>query len=152
MSTNIGLWLCKWTLRLCHAVGQYCSTNADIQSSKMFSGRSLIERQKERLGRLVAALAQEKARLASLNRETNILAAPPPPHHHAQRLRAYVTELRDQCDTLSKRLELSSGTFFNAYLFNVCVSVLKNIRQLINFSCFVIASRSGNVCKTKLTK
>lgn len=83
----------------------------------MISGRSLIERQKERLGRLAAALAQEKARLASLNRETKILAAPPPPHHHAQKLRAYVTGLRDECDTLSKRLELSNGmSYLDIYL------------------------------------
>lgn len=88
----------------------------------MFSGRSLIERQKERLGRLVAALAQEKARLASLNRETNILAAPPPSHHHAQRLRAYVTGLRDECDTLSKRLELSNGMFLN-----ICIYLIHSI-------------------------
>lgn len=68
--------------------------------------RSLIERQKERLGRLAMALAQEKGRLAQLSRENQILAAPPPPPVAAQRLKEYVERLRDQCDTLSKRLEM----------------------------------------------
>ncbi|KAI5637773.1 hypothetical protein NE865_09428 [Phthorimaea operculella] len=68
--------------------------------------RSLIERQKERLGRLAAALAQERGRLAQLTRETQILAAPPPPPRAAQNLREYVENLRDKCDTLAKRLEM----------------------------------------------
>ncbi|KAJ2940434.1 hypothetical protein O0L34_g116 [Tuta absoluta] len=68
--------------------------------------RSLIERQKERLGRLAAALAQERGRLAQLTRETQILAAPPPPPRAAANLREYVENLRDKCDTLAKRLEM----------------------------------------------
>ncbi|XP_049876332.1 uncharacterized protein LOC126373969 isoform X1 [Pectinophora gossypiella] len=81
--------------------------------------RSLIERQKERLGRLATALAQERSRLAQLTRETHILAAPPPPAQAAQRLRDYVEKLRDQCDTLAKRLEMGgaeqddSGNFYS---------------------------------------
>ncbi|XP_047535153.1 uncharacterized protein LOC125069676 isoform X1 [Vanessa atalanta] len=68
--------------------------------------RSLIDRQKERLSRLASAVAQEKGRLAQLNRETQILAAPPPTPSAAQRLKDYVERLRDECDTLAKRLEM----------------------------------------------
>ncbi|CAK1555570.1 unnamed protein product [Leptosia nina] len=70
--------------------------------------RSLIERQKERLSRLAAALAQEKGRLAQLNRETQILAAPTPSALTSARLRDHVERLRDECDMLAKRLELGS--------------------------------------------
>ncbi|KAG6450643.1 hypothetical protein O3G_MSEX006687 [Manduca sexta] len=70
--------------------------------------RSLIERQKERLNRLATALNQEKGRLAQLTKETNILAGPPPTPAAAQRLREYVERLRDQCDTLAKRLEMGT--------------------------------------------
>lgn len=70
--------------------------------------RSLIERQKERLSRLASALAQEKGRLAQLNRETQILAAPPPTPSAAQRLKDYVERLRDECDILAKRLEMGN--------------------------------------------
>ncbi|XP_023944994.2 uncharacterized protein DDB_G0284459 isoform X2 [Bicyclus anynana] len=67
---------------------------------------NLIERQKERLARLASALAQEKGCLSQLNRETQILAASPPTPSAAQRLRDYVERLRDECDTLAKRLEM----------------------------------------------
>ncbi|XP_039756083.1 uncharacterized protein LOC120630849 isoform X2 [Pararge aegeria] len=67
---------------------------------------NLIERQKERLSRLASALAQEKGCLTQLNRETQILAASPPTPSAAQRLRDYVERLRDECDTLAKRLEM----------------------------------------------
>lgn len=82
--------------------------------------RSLIERQKERLGRLAMALAQEKGRLAQLSRENQILAAPPPPPVAAQRLKDYVERLRDQCDTLAKRLEMSG----NGMLGILCIGAL----------------------------
>lgn len=81
--------------------------------------RSLIERQKERRDRLAKALEQEKRRLAQLTRETAILAAPPPPPSAAQALRDYVQHLRNQCDMLSKKLEMRSseaddtGNFYN---------------------------------------
>ncbi|XP_068617706.1 proteoglycan 4 isoform X2 [Battus philenor] len=70
---------------------------------------SLIERQKERLSRLATALAQEKSRVAQLNRETQILAAPPPSPTATQRLKNYVERLRDECNTLSKRLEMANN-------------------------------------------
>ncbi|XP_045523692.1 uncharacterized protein LOC123713851 isoform X1 [Pieris brassicae] len=70
------------------------------------SDRSLIERQKERLSRLAAALAQEKGQLAQLNRETQILAAPPPSPSAAARFKDHVERLRDECDMLAKRLEM----------------------------------------------
>ncbi|XP_073961361.1 uncharacterized protein [Choristoneura fumiferana] len=72
--------------------------------------RSLIERQKERLGRLARALAQERGRLAQISRETHILAAPLPSPAAAQKLRDDVERLRDQCDTLAKRLEMGGNT------------------------------------------
>ncbi|KAJ0174485.1 hypothetical protein K1T71_009593 [Dendrolimus kikuchii] len=71
--------------------------------------RSLIERQKERLNRLALALNQEKGRLAQLTKETQILAGPPPTPSAAQRLREYVERLRDQCNTLSKKLEMGGN-------------------------------------------
>ncbi|XP_013148294.1 PREDICTED: uncharacterized protein LOC106110892 [Papilio polytes] len=71
--------------------------------------RSLIERQKERLSRLATALAQEKSRVAQLSRETQILAAPSPSPTAAQRLKNYVERLRDECNTLSKRLEMANN-------------------------------------------
>lgn len=71
--------------------------------------RSLIERQKERLGRLAKALAQHKGQLYQMSRETQILAAPKPSLSTAQRLRDYVERLRDQCDTLAKRLEMTGN-------------------------------------------
>ncbi|KPI99819.1 TGF-beta-activated kinase 1 and MAP3K7-binding protein 2 [Papilio xuthus] len=71
--------------------------------------RSLIERQKERLSRLATALAQEKSRVAQLSRETQILAAPPPSPTATQRLKNYVERLRDECNTLSKRLEMANN-------------------------------------------
>lgn len=74
-----------------------------------FLDRSLIERQKERLSRLAIALNQEKGRLAQQTKETNILAGPPPTSAAAQKLREYVERLRDQCDTLAKRLEMGSN-------------------------------------------
>ncbi|CAG4982345.1 unnamed protein product [Colias eurytheme] len=70
--------------------------------------RLLIERQKERLSRLAAALVQEKGRLAQLNRETQILAAPTPTPSAAQRLKDHVERLRDECDILAKRLEMGA--------------------------------------------
>ncbi|CAK1587184.1 unnamed protein product [Parnassius mnemosyne] len=70
---------------------------------------SLIERQKERLSKLATALAQEKSRVAQLNRETQILAAPPPSPTATQRLKKYVERLRDECNTLSKRLEMTNN-------------------------------------------
>ncbi|CAH0725530.1 unnamed protein product, partial [Brenthis ino] len=81
--------------------------------------RALIERQKERLSRLATALAQEKGRLAQLNRETQILSAPPPTPSVAQNLKEYVERLRDECDTMAKRLEMGgneaddSGNFYS---------------------------------------
>ncbi|CAH2044120.1 unnamed protein product, partial [Iphiclides podalirius] len=68
-----------------------------------------VERQKERLSRLATALAQEKSRVAQLNRETQILAAPPPSPTTTQRLKKYVERLRDECNTLSKRLEMANN-------------------------------------------
>ncbi|CAH0755963.1 unnamed protein product [Diatraea saccharalis] len=68
--------------------------------------RSLIERQKQRLECLVKALAQEKGHLAQLTRETQILAAPLPPPSETQKLREYVEKLRDQCDSMAKKLEM----------------------------------------------
>ncbi|XP_045774394.1 uncharacterized protein LOC123873560 isoform X3 [Maniola jurtina] len=68
--------------------------------------RNLIERQKERLARLASALAQEKGCLAQLNRETQVLAAAPPSPSAVQMLRDCVERLRDECDTLAKRLEM----------------------------------------------
>ncbi|CAG4959858.1 unnamed protein product [Parnassius apollo] len=70
---------------------------------------TLIERQKERLSKLATALAQEKSRVAQLNRETQILAAPPPSPTATQRLKKYVERLRDECNTLSKRLEMANN-------------------------------------------
>ncbi|XP_032518790.2 uncharacterized protein LOC116771153 isoform X2 [Danaus plexippus] len=81
--------------------------------------RSLVERQKERLSRLAEALAQEKRSLAQLNRETQILAAPPPTANAAQRLKDCVERLRDECDTMAKRLEMigteadDTGNFYS---------------------------------------
>ncbi|XP_072945212.1 uncharacterized protein Tab2 [Epargyreus clarus] len=69
--------------------------------------RSLIERQRERLSRLASALAQEKGRLAQLTKETQILAAAPPTPSATQRLKDHVERLRDECDTLAKRLEMT---------------------------------------------
>ncbi|XP_063829643.1 uncharacterized protein LOC135078970 isoform X1 [Ostrinia nubilalis] len=71
--------------------------------------RSLIERQKQRLDCLVKALSQEKGHLAQLKRETQILAAPLPPPSATQKLREYVELLRDQCDTMAKRLEMTGN-------------------------------------------
>ncbi|RVE48044.1 hypothetical protein evm_007356 [Chilo suppressalis] len=84
--------------------------------------RSLIERQKQRLDCLVKALAQEKGHLAQLTRETQILAAPLPPPSETQKLREYVEKLRDQCNSMSKRVEMprnarteecDSGNFYS---------------------------------------
>ncbi|XP_059048736.1 uncharacterized protein LOC131843966 isoform X2 [Achroia grisella] len=81
--------------------------------------RSLIERQKERRDRLAKALEQEKRRLAQLTRETKILAAPTPPPSAAQALRSCVEQLRNQCDLMSKKLEMrtndpeDTGNFYN---------------------------------------
>lgn len=72
--------------------------------------RSLIERQKQRLDCLVKALSQEKGHLAQLKRETQILAAPLPPPSATQKLREYVERLRDQCDTMAKRLEMAGNS------------------------------------------
>lgn len=71
--------------------------------------RALIERQKERLNRLALALNQEKGRLAQLARETQVLAGPPPTPSAAQRLREHVQRLRDQCNNLSKKLEMGGN-------------------------------------------
>ncbi|XP_050347751.1 uncharacterized protein LOC126771737 isoform X2 [Nymphalis io] len=81
-------------------------TRAAPEPPGLSHDRSLIDRQKERLSRLASAVAQEKGRLAQLNRETQILAAPPPTPSAAQRLKDYVERLRDECDTLAKRLEM----------------------------------------------
>lgn len=81
----------------------------------IFLDRSLVERQKERLSRLAEALAQEKRSLAQLNRETQILAAPPPTANAAQRLKDCVERLRDECDTMAKRLEMI-GTGMKIYI------------------------------------
>ncbi|XP_061719057.1 proteoglycan 4 isoform X1 [Cydia pomonella] len=70
--------------------------------------RSLIERQKERLGRLARALAQERTRLAQLTREARVLSAPLPTPAQRQQLRDDVQRLRAQCDHLTKRVELSA--------------------------------------------
>lgn len=85
---------------------------------QFLSDHSLIERQKERLGRLAMALAQHKGQLYQMSRETQILAAPPPSLSTAQRLRDYVERLRDQCDTLAKRLEMTGNGACTALLTN----------------------------------
>ncbi|KAG7312044.1 hypothetical protein JYU34_001489 [Plutella xylostella] len=86
------------------AVESQRSTRSTVDTSQ---DRSLIERQRERLGRLKGALLQERGRIAQLTREMRILAGPPPPPAAARSLSDYVHRLRDQCDTLAKRLEMA---------------------------------------------
>lgn len=75
------------------------------------SDRSLIERQRARLAALEVALTQERERLRSLARETEVLAAPADPAR-TRRLRDDVQRLRKDCDAMVKRME-GNGKFIH---------------------------------------